>query len=60
MRETGSGRNGERSQMPKMALECQCLCHKGGVVLHVVACCENYVAVPVVPKSAPDSDQKEG
>lgn len=44
----------------RLALECQCLCHKGGVVLHVVACCENYVVGPVFPKSTPESDLKKG
>jgi hypothetical protein len=23
--------------------DCDCICHKGGVIVHVVACCDEYV-----------------
>ena len=36
----------------KRSKDCDCVCHKGGVVVHVVACCERYV--PDQLKRKPD------
>ena len=38
----------------KRSKDCDCVCHKGGVVVHVVPCCERYG--PAQPK--PKHEQK--
>jgi hypothetical protein len=34
-----------RAVVQKYTRDCPCLCHQGVVVVHVVACCENYASV---------------
>jgi len=33
--------------------ECDCPCHKGGVVIHVVACCDGYIPGQTAQKPKP-------
>ena len=39
--------------------DCDCVCHKGGVVVHVVPCCEGYVPDQLKPKQEPEPKQPE-
>jgi hypothetical protein len=41
----------------KRSKDCDCVCHKGGVVLHVVQCCEGYVPDQLKPKPDPKPEK---
>ena len=41
----------------KRSNDCDCVCHKGGVVVHVVACCERYVPDQLKPKPDPKHEK---
>ena len=43
----------------KRSKDCDCVCHKGGVVVHVVPCCEEYVPDQSKPKHEPKSEKTD-
>ena len=43
----------------KRSKDCDCVCHKGGVVVHVVPCCEGYVPDQAKPKQEPKPEKAD-
>ena len=37
--------------------DCDCICHKGGVIVHVVACCDAYLPDRLKPKQKPKTEK---
>lgn len=37
--------------------DCDCICHRGGVIVHVVACCDEYVPDYLRPKQKPQPEK---
>ena len=41
----------------KRSKDCGCICHKGAVIVHVVACCDAYRPDELKPKQKPETEK---